>query len=127
MGVTTTSEVTKDLAYYLNLPYCFMVHQSENGDGPYWAGRVRELPTISGVGATAAEAIESVRTSLELWVEDALESGAPIPEPATETQFSGKFVLRTTRTLHGDLAERAESEGVSLNTWCLTVLAQHGT
>jgi HicB family len=44
-------------------------------------------------------------------------------EQATETTHSGRLMLRMPPTLHSDLAEAAQREGVSLNTFILGVLA----
>ncbi len=38
--------------------------------------------------------------------------------------FSGKFVVRVPKSLHRKLSELAEQEGVSLNQWINTVLAE---
>jgi predicted HicB family RNase H-like nuclease len=124
---TKTPQRAKDLAYYMSLPYTYQVRPAENADGPYWAARVAEVPRISGGGDTPTAAIESVKTSLELWIEDAIEDGAEIPEPAPEAGFSGKFALRMPKALHRDVTARADREGVSLNAWINTVVAQHGT
>jgi antitoxin HicB len=37
--------------------------------------------------------------------------------------FPGKFLVRMTRSLHRDLARRAEREGVSLNQFVVSKLA----
>jgi antitoxin HicB len=117
----------KSIDDYVSLPYHYLVHQEENADGPYWAARVAEISGISGSGATAEEALASIRAGLALWVEDALEDGRSIPEPAAEATYSGQFRLRLPTTVHRDLAKRADQEGVSLNMWATTVLAKHGT
>jgi hypothetical protein len=46
-----------------------------------------------------------------------------IPEPVAPENFPGKFLVRMTRSLHRDLARRAESEGVSLNQFVVSKLA----
>jgi predicted HicB family RNase H-like nuclease len=46
--------------------------------------------------------------------------GAPPPEPR-----SGRLLLRLPRTLHTDLADAAEREGVPLNTYISSALAAH--
>ncbi len=58
------------------------------------------------------------------WIEDALESGDPVPEPRDTEDFSGKVVLRMPKSLHRDLARRAKVEGVSLNQIMVTNLAR---
>lgn len=42
---------------------------------------------------------------------------------ATERSYSGKVLVRLPSTLHRDLAEAAEEEGVSLNQFILGALA----
>ena len=117
----------KDLTYYQGLPYQYLVSEESNPEGTYWAARVLEIGGISGSGDSPAAAIDSVKTSLAIWLEDALADGLPIPEPSPSEGFSGQFRLRVSKVVHRHLAVRAEHEGVSLNTWCLSVLTQHGT
>ena len=50
-------------------------------------------------------------------------SGLPVPEPGEELRFSGRLLLRIARGLHRELAEEAEAEGVSLNSWIARILA----
>jgi hypothetical protein len=47
----------------------------------------------------------------------------PIPEPRPEEEYSGKFVVRVPRSLHRELVETAEREGVSLNQYINVALA----
>ncbi len=42
---------------------------------------------------------------MHLWLEVSLEQGDAIPEPRSEAEYSGKFVVRVPRSLHRDLAE----------------------
>jgi predicted HicB family RNase H-like nuclease len=56
---------------------------------------------------------------MELWIEAKLEGGFPVPAPAEESRYSGKFVLRLPKSLHARLAMEAEKEGVSLNQYAL--------
>jgi predicted HicB family RNase H-like nuclease len=70
-------------------------------------------------GDTYAEAFENIREAMEGWIETKLENGFPVPLPADDAQYSGKFVLRIPKTLHTRLAMEAEKEGVSLNQYAL--------
>jgi antitoxin HicB len=107
----------------LTLPYTIEIQRDDSGDYRGWFARVRELPGCM----TQAEHFEELGTMVEdamrAWIEVALEDGQPVPEPAPEEQYSGKFVLRVPRSLHRQLAEAAEAEGVSLNQYCSTALA----
>lgn len=42
---------------------------------------------------------------------------------SSETEHSGRLLLRMPRTLHGELAQQAEREGVSLNRLIVTRLS----
>ncbi len=75
-------------------------------------------------GDTPEEAATMIQEAIELWLEVALEEGAPIPEPRPESDYSGKFVVRVPRSLHRELVETAEQEGVSLNQYINVALAR---
>ena len=66
-------------------------------------------------GDTPEEAIEMIHDAMGGWIGVALEDGIPIPEPKPDEDYSGKFVVRVPRSLHRQLSEAAEREGVSLN------------
>jgi len=57
-----------------------------------------------------------IRDAMRAWIEVALEDGESVPEPRSLDDFSGKFVVRVPRSLHQDLVEAAQHEGVSLNS-----------
>jgi len=102
----------KDLDYYLNLPYTFeMIWDPDHA----WFIRVKELPGCMSQGDDPDDAIEMIRDAMRGWIGVALEEGIPVPEPQPDEDYSGKFVVRVPRSLHRQLAEAAEREGVSLN------------
>lgn len=49
-------------------------------------------------------------------VEDMTESGEEIPAPLGTRNYSGKFNVRTSPSLHRSLAIQAKAEGISLST-----------
>ena len=111
----------KTIDYYMNLPYTIeLQHDPEEG----WFVCVKELRGCMSEGDTAEEAIAMIREAMQLWLEVALEEGIPIPEPRPEEDYSGKFVVRVSRSLHRELVENAEREGVSLNQYINVVLAR---
>lgn len=110
---------TKDLQYYLELPYTSIVKKSENGD--YWVARVLELPHCMTHGDTEIEAVEDLEDAKRIWLESNLERGLPIPEPV---KYTGQYHLRMAPSLHEKLALLAQHEGVSLNQYLNTKLAQ---
>ena len=46
------------------------------------------------------------------------------PSPSHDQQFSGKWVVRTAKSLHHKLVDMAKREGVSLNTMTVSLLAE---
>ncbi len=113
--------MNKTAEYYASLPYTI---ELRNTPDEGWFARVRELPGCMSQGETADDAVANIQEAMHLWLEVSLEQGDAIPEPRTEEEYSGKFVVRVPRSLHRDLAEMASQEGVSLNQFINTALAQ---
>jgi len=111
----------KTIDYYVNLPYTIELQQFPD-EG--WSVRVKELPGCMSQGDTAEEALTMIQEAMLLWLEVALEDGLPIPEPRPIEDYSGKFVVRVPRSLHRDLVESANREGVSLNQYINVALAR---
>jgi antitoxin HicB len=112
----------KNLDYYRSLPYGITLRKDEEDD---WVARVEELPGCTAHGGTQAEALEKLDEVKTAWIEDAIESGDRIPEPKIEEGLpSGKWLQRVPRSLHKGLSEMAQREGVSLNQFVTTVLAE---
>ncbi len=113
----------KTIEYYMGLPYEAVIKRDSGADGG-WFARVPDLPGCM----TYAETYEGLGPMIEDakrgWIEDALEHGDPVPEPRDLEGYSGKVNLRMPKTLHRDLARRAEQEGVSLNQVMLDALSR---
>jgi len=111
----------KTIRYYMNLPYTLELrHDADEG----WFVRVKELAGCMSQGDTAEEALAMIREAMRLWLEVALEEGDAIPEPRAEDKYSGKFVVRVPRSLHRELVEAADRDGVSLNQYVNVALAR---
>ena len=113
--------MTKDLNYYLKLPYTIILEERDDGRGPYITARVMELPGCLSHGATPEEAARDIQDAKREWLKSNLEDGLPIPEPA---KFTGQYHLRMPPSLHQALALKSESEDVSLNQFMITALAR---
>ncbi|OQA40260.1 MAG: HicB family protein [Chloroflexi bacterium ADurb.Bin325] len=109
---------------YLQLPYTLEIQRDEGMSHSGWFARVRELPGCMTQAERFEELGPMIEDAMRAWIETAIEDGQPVPEPREQTEYSGKFVLRVPRTLHRQLVETAEAEGVSLNQLCSTLLAQ---
>lgn len=110
----------KTLDYYMGLPYTVEVKYDEDG---YFA-RVVELPGCMTWADTIEELWPMVEDAKSAWIEDALEDGDPVPEPRDLEDYSGRVLLRMPKSLHRDLARRAEEDGVSLNQFMTTSLGR---
>ena len=113
--------MVKSVEYYMNLPYTIELQRDPEGG---WFVQVKELPGCMSQGETPEEAIAMIRDAMRGWIEVSLEDGDPIPEPRPLDEYSGKFVVRVPRSLHRDLVDAAEREGVSLNQYINVALAQ---
>ncbi|WP_027416602.1 type II toxin-antitoxin system HicB family antitoxin [Aneurinibacillus terranovensis] len=114
----------KDLNYYMDLPYTIQLQLINDGPEPYYYASVLELDGCQSHGDTVEEAYESIREAMEGWLETKLEHGDSIPEPMTEEEYSGKFVVRVPKSLHRQLVIMAAKEGVSLNQYVLHKLSR---
>ena len=114
------TKARESLSYYLSLHYPFSVIADPGGDYvivfPDLPGCVTQVENLDNLGQVA----EEIRT---LWLETAYADGREIPLPSQPEQYSGKFNLRLPKSLHRELAEAAEREGVSLNQYVVALLA----
>ena len=80
--------------------------------------------TANGDGKTIVAAIKEANISKELTLEVLLSSSNVVPEPSTS--YSGKFIVRTPKSLHRDLALSAQGgKSIPLNQLAVTILAKH--
>lgn len=119
--MTTALNIKEEVSRALDRPYTREL--VKNSDGTYFA-RIVEFRGCMTEGDTYEEAFENLEDAMAAWVEVHLEDGDPIPEPLTVEQYSGKFLMRVPKSLHRELARRAELEGVSLNQYALTTLSK---
>ena len=114
----------KSVEDYLKLPYHIEIIRDDDEENPGWVARVIELPGCITQGDTFEELGEMIDDAMRGWIGAALEDGIPIPAPAPDEEYSGKFVVRLPRSLHRQLAQTAEREGVSLNQLINVALAR---
>ena len=103
------------------MPYTRELVREDDGS---WFARILEFPGCMTVGETQDEALAMLDDAMVSWIEAKLHDREPIPEPMTAAEFSGRFVVRLTKSLHRDLVRAAERNGVSLNQYVVTMLAQ---
>ena len=79
---------TRDILYYMSLPYTIVLRPDE---GAYVA-RIQELPGCVSHGQSVDEALEILRAVQGAWLQEALDSKLPIPEPEADEELpSGKW------------------------------------
>lgn len=110
---------------YLNLPCTIeFIRDTSDAEHPVWFAAVRELRGCMTEANDFDETARQIRDAMQVWIEDALEAGEAVPEPRREEEFSGKFSVRLPKSLHRDLVQQAEREGVSLNQYITAVLSR---
>jgi antitoxin HicB len=92
-----------------------IVRDHESDQGHEWTAHAEELPGCEAHGDSLEEAVRRIDDAVEEWIEDALAKGREVPDPRTAASYSGRLMLRMPRSLHAELSEAAEREGVSLN------------
>lgn len=110
---------------YINLPYTIEVIPDEN----CFFIKVKELEGCISQGDTIEEAFIMIKDALSSWLEVAIEEGdeIPLPESMQEYKHSGKMSLRMPKSLHKKVAKEAKKEGVSLNSYIVTCIAEQNT
>lgn len=115
-----TSVNRKPLEYYLDLKYPITLEVAP--EGGYFI-EIEDLPGCYSQGETVAEAIEMIEEARRLWIEVAYEDDRDIPLPRGNREYSGKFFIRTPKSLHRALVQMAGREGVSLNQFLVATLS----
>ena len=114
-------EIERRVAEIMKRPYRKVI--TGNADEGFLI-QVPDLPGCMTAGDTMEEAIELLPDAMAGWLIVALERGVPIPEPKVFDDYSGKLLVRMPKTLHRQLIERAEAEGVSANHLAVALLAK---
>ncbi|HUS04163.1 MAG TPA: toxin-antitoxin system HicB family antitoxin, partial [Dehalococcoidia bacterium] len=105
----------KGIEYYMQLPYSILLHEVDDDGERYWIAELPELPGCKSHGSTVEEAVKSVEEAKRDWILDSLEKGEEVPIPVVRERYSGKILLRMSRSLHRALSLMAEAEKLSLN------------
>lgn len=114
----------KGIEYYMRLPYSILLHEVEEEGEEYWIAEVPELPGCKSHGSTVEEAVKSVEEAKKDWILDSLKSGEEVPTPIEREKYSGKLLVRMSRSLHRSLVVMADAEKLSLNQLIVTMLAK---
>lgn len=101
--------------------YAVIISPLPEEDGGGYLASFPDLPGCIADGETPEEAMTEARDAFAAWSAAELEDKGELPKPKT---YSGQYVQRIPKTLHMRLAQRAMSEGVSLNQLSATLLAE---
>ncbi len=119
--MTTAAETGQTpLEYYLSLAYPFEAAADKDGG---WVVTFPDLPGCMTQADSMDELADMAEDARRAWIESAYEDGDVIPLPSYPPAYSGKFNARLPKSLHQQVAEAAEREGVSLNQYVTAVLA----
>ena len=113
----------KSLEYYMNLPYKLEIVPDLDEGG--YVARYPELPGCITVGDSVEHVVSNALDAKREWLTAALEDGILISEPGELDDYSGQFKLRLPKSLHKSLAEHSRAEGISMNQYCVYLLARN--
>ena len=105
----------KNLDYYLNLPYTYIIEWSDV-DGCF-LGSIVELERNMTCGQTPEEVLTNLKEALISYVTTSLDKNMDIPEPLRIEDFKGSITYRTSKERHYRLAQQAKLYGKSINAF----------
>jgi len=108
----------------MDRPYTTAIRKVKDESGEYYVAQVLEFDGCHAHGESPEEALRELQNAVRLWIEAKLARGWEIPEPITDDRYSGRFVVRTPKSLHRRLVQQAKLEGVSLNQLVLYKLSR---
>ena len=108
------------------IEYRFTIRPLTAEEGGGYLIEFPDLPGCMSDGETVEDTIANGAEAKRDWIAAMVAAGRSVPAPTAEATegYSGKWVLRTPKSLHRGLAERARQEGVSLNALAVAMLAQ---
>lgn len=103
--------------------YSINIIWSDEDNG--YIATVPEFPNLSVFGETYENALREAKTVVEGYIETLEEEKLPIPAPNKLVVYSGQTRIRMPKVLHQRLAEQAERQAVSLNTYMVSLLSMN--
>jgi len=93
--------------------YTYRVTWSQE-DGEH-VGLCAEFPSLSWLAPTPEKSLAGIRRVVAEVVKDMQGANEPVPDPLSERQYSGRFMVRVPSLVHRALATEAAEQGVSIN------------
>ena len=110
------------LEHYKKLNYRMIIEYSDEDKTFYL--KFPDLPGCIADGYTPERAVKKALSVKNEWLAAALDAGWTIPEPTVIVETSGRITLRTPRSLHIKLADRAQLENISINQLVLSYISE---
>jgi len=104
----------KNLNYYVNLPYTFIIEWSDVDE--CFLGSIVELERNMTCGQTREEVFANLKEALVSYITTSLNNKMEIPEPIKIKDFKGSITYRTSKERHYQLAKQAKLYGKSINS-----------
>jgi predicted HicB family RNase H-like nuclease len=82
------------------------------------------IKALSAFGVKREKALSELKIAAEAYFKALEEAGKPSPLPEKIVSYSGQLRLRMPKSLHAALSNGAEDEGISLNTYIVTLLSE---
>lgn len=109
----------KDLDYYMDLSYNIdVISHNESG---YTVG-IRELPWITATNESMDIALELLDCNKDSWLQEAIKSGVPIPEPPREEEYDLPEEIVAAIGRENDLLEEAEENAKKIKNFFYEVI-----
>jgi len=112
----------KNLEYYQNLPYTFIIDWSDVDE--CFLGSISELEYNMTCGQTREEVLVNLKEALISYVKTSLDNKMEIPEPLNINDFKGSITYRTSKERHYMLAKQAKLYGKSINAFIDEAIAE---
>ena len=90
-----------------------------------YVGLCAEFPSLSWLAPTPEKGLAGIRRLVGEVVTNMQATGEPIPDPLSERQYSGRFMVRVPSLVHRALATEAAEQGVSINRLVSAKLAAY--
>ncbi len=103
------------------LNYSINIVWSDEDEG--YIATIPELKNLSAFGETYEEALKEIKIAAEGYIEALESEKMPPPENYKVSSYSGQTRLRMPQHLHQLLAQEAQQQGVSLNTYMVYLLS----
>ena len=107
---------------YLNMTYSrVLIPDIDSGT---YSAEILEFPGCIAQGDTPQEAYDNLEDTAKAWLEAALDLNQEIPPPSQTISYGGRILLRLPKSLHRNASIFAQKEGVSLNQFVVSTIAE---